>query len=529
MRDLRPPVDIYPDPSSRATRRRTRSESRPVRAWAPRRHVTLNVMHDLVVIGGGPAGVSAALRGRELGATVMLVERAQMGGVCTNDGCVPTRVLAHTARLARDAAQGPRYGIDGLEPQVDFPRVLARTRQVVRAVHDKKDLRQHLDRAGVEVVRGAASFIDERRLAVGRRTFQARAFVIAAGGHARRLPFPGAELVATHDDVFRLRQLPRSVTVVGAAATGCQLASVFDAFGARVRLLEIAARILPGEDELISESLSDALRRRGIVIETAIRGVDGVDRVRPGRPLTVRYRDGEGIERSLVSDAVILAVGWPANVDGLRTEAAGVTVQRGYIEVDDEQRTSVEHIFAVGDVTGRMMLVQSATVEGRVAAENPVGGTHLTASHAITPHGGFTDPEYGSVGVTEELARASGAVAVAVVPYSDLDRAVIDGRPTGAFKLVASARTRRILGAHAVGEQAIEIVQLVAAAMASGARVEDLAQLELAYPTFTAIVGLAARQMVRDLGVVSLSPAWRTLLEPRAAEWERSEPRAGAS
>ncbi len=481
-------------------------------------------MHDLVVIGGGPAGVSAALRGRELGATVMLVERGPMGGVCTNDGCVPTRVLAHTARLARDAASGGRYGIDGLKPEVDFPRVLARTHQVVRAVHDKKDLRAHLERAGVDVVRGGASFIDERRVAVGRRTFPARAFVIAAGGHARRLPFPGAELASTHDDVFRFRGLPRSVVIVGGAATGCQLASVFAAFGARVRLLEIAPRILPAEDGLISDVLSDGLRGHGVAIETGIRGVDAIERSVRGRRLAVRYRDGDDVERKAAADAVVLAVGWPANVEGLRADAAGVRIERGFVAVDDEQRSSVEHIFAAGDVTGRMMLVQSATVEGRVAAENAVGGTHLTASHEITPHGGFTDPEYGSVGLTEADARTSGAVAVAVVPYSDLDRAVIDGRPAGAFKLVASARNRRILGAHAVGEQATEIVQLVAAAMAAGARVEDLAQVELAYPTFTAIVGLAARQMVRDLGVVRLSPAWRTLLEPRAAEWERSEP-----
>ncbi|MBA2569595.1 MAG: NAD(P)/FAD-dependent oxidoreductase [Chloroflexi bacterium] len=477
-------------------------------------------MPDLIVIGGGPAGVSAALRGRELGATVSLVERGPMGGVCTNDGCVPTRVLAHAARLVRDGQQAGSYGIRATEPSIDLPRLMARTRRLVRAVHSRKRLREHLDRAGVEVFRGSARFVDPGHVRVGRRTMAARAFVIAAGGHPRRPPFPGADLALTHDEVFGLDRLPRSMVIVGAAATGCQLASVFAAFGSRVRLLEIAPRILPAEDLLVAETLAGALAGHGVRIETGIGGIDAID-ARGGGGRRIRYRSAGGKTTSVRADVAVLAVGWPGNVDALGTDAAGIVVERGYVRVDEELRTSAPGIFAAGDVTGRMMLVQSATVEGRVAAENAVGGTHLVATHAITPHGGFTDPEYGSVGVSEEQARNSGPVSVAVVPYRDLDRALIDGRPGGAFKLVVDARTRRILGAHAVGEQATEVVQLVAAAMAASARVEDLAQLELAYPTFTAIAGLAARQIVRELGVVRLSPAWRTLLEPRAAEWER--------
>ncbi|MBA2253563.1 MAG: NAD(P)/FAD-dependent oxidoreductase [Chloroflexi bacterium] len=170
-----------------------------------------------------------------------------------------------------------------------------------------------------------------------------------------------------------------------------------------------------------------------------------------------------------------------------------------------------------------MMLVQSATFEARIAAENAVGGGMLNAAHGIVPHGGFTDPEYGSVGLTEAAAREHADVVVAQVPYRDLDRAVIDGRTEGFCKLIVSRQTRHVLGAHVVGEQAVEVVQLVAAGMAAGARAEQLAQLELAYPTFTAIVGLAARQLVRELGVVPLAPAWRALAHPRAAEWEQSE------
>jgi pyruvate/2-oxoglutarate dehydrogenase complex dihydrolipoamide dehydrogenase (E3) component len=170
-----------------------------------------------------------------------------------------------------------------------------------------------------------------------------------------------------------------------------------------------------------------------------------------------------------------------------------------------------------------MMLVQSAGYEARVAAENAVLGIGQPYTHKIVPHGGFTDPEYGSVGLTEERARALDPdCAVSVVPYSAMDRAVIDGHVVGSCKLIVSRETHRILGAHVVGEQALEIIQLVAAGMTADMWVEQLADLELAYPTYTAIIGLAARNLVRDLGVMPLAPEWRALGRPHAAEWERS-------
>jgi pyruvate/2-oxoglutarate dehydrogenase complex dihydrolipoamide dehydrogenase (E3) component len=212
-------------------------------------------------------------------------------------------------------------------------------------------------------------------------------------------------------------------------------------------------------------------------------------------------------------------------VEALNPGTAGVETRRGYVVVDDCLRTSAPHVFAAGDVTGRMMLVQSANYEGSLAAENAVLGEERDYRHAIVPHGGFTDPEYASVGLTERRAReeiGDEDCAVAVVPYSDLDRGVIDGHPNGSCKLIISRSTRRILGAHIVGEQAVEVVQLVATAMGGDMRVEQLANLELAYPTFTAIVGLAARKLARELGLVPVSPRWRERERPGSTEWEHS-------
>jgi dihydrolipoamide dehydrogenase len=289
-----------------------------------------------------------------------------------------------------------------------------------------------------------------------------------------------------------------------------------------VHLLEVAPRILGGEDEMVSDCVAGAFSRRDIQLLTGIGGVDRIER-RDDR-LRLFYTQG-GEARTLDAEAVVLAVGWPGNVEALNPGAAGVETRRGYVVVDDCLRTSAPHVFAAGDVTGRMMLVQSANYEGNLAAENAVLGEERDYRHAIVPHGGFTDPEYASVGLTERRAReeiGDEDCAVAVVPYSDLDRGVIDGHPNGSCKLIISRSTRRILGAHIVGEQAVEVVQLVATAMGGDMRVEQLANLELAYPTFTAIVGLAARKLARELGLVPVSPRWRARERPGSTEWEHS-------
>jgi pyruvate/2-oxoglutarate dehydrogenase complex dihydrolipoamide dehydrogenase (E3) component len=223
-------------------------------------------------------------------------------------------------------------------------------------------------------------------------------------------------------------------------------------------------------------------------------------------------------------EAIILSVGWPGNIDKLNLSAAGVEVERNYIKVNDYLQSTAPHIFAAGDVTGRMMLVQSASYQARTAVENALLGLQRKAEHRLVPHGGFTDPEYGSVGFTEEQARQHQPdCLVAVVPYGDMDRAVIDGHPVGFCKLIVDRGSHLIIGAHVVGEQAVEIVQMVAMCMAGNLKIELLADLELAYPTFSAIVGLAARQLARDLGVVQIAPEWPALKQIRGAEWERKD------
>jgi dihydrolipoamide dehydrogenase len=486
-------------------------------------------MFNVIVIGGGPAGVIAALRASELGAQVALVERGQLGGTCSNDGCVPTRVLAKAARLRREADHFDEYGLVGEVPGLDFARLMAHTQQTVYRLHEKKQLVAHLQESGVTVYTGtgSAQFVDEHSIALGDGTrLQADKFILCVGGRTRRLAFPGVEYTLTHSDVWSLKGLPRSVAVIGGAGTGCQLASILAAFGAQVSVLVRGGRLLRDEDATVSQVITQAFQGRGIQVITGA-GIERLEKAEgtlaTDAPFKLWYTHQEQ-HHMLPAEAVILAAGWISNADGLNLSAAHVESQDGYVVVDDYLRTTAPHIFAAGDINGRMMLVQSAGYEARIAAENAVLGVGQPYTHQIVPHGGFTDPEYASVGLSEEQARAvEPDCLVAVVPYADTDRAVIDDHTLGFCKLIVSQESHRILGAHIVGEQALEVIQLIAAGMASDMWVEQLAELELAYPTYTAIVGLAARRLVHDLGVMPLAPQWRVLGKRYAAEWERSD------
>lgn len=481
--------------------------------------------YDTIIIGGGPAGVTAALRASELGARTVLIERGVLGGTCTNDGCVPTRVIAKAARLYRDTELFELYGLGAVQPTIDFGRLLARAQQVVEEVHEKKQLLSHLRGVGVEVLDrvGTARFASPHQVDLeDGRTVVGQKIIICAGGQARRLPVPGGELALVHSDLWAMKALPASVVIVGAGATGMQLATVFRTFGAQVTVVDLASRLLPGEDIDISAGITRAFLDQGIRVLTDTR-IIALKRSGPAAIEMTMERDGQ--QDRCTAEVVISAVGWPGNIDALRLSAAGVQTNGPYVAVDGYLRTSAPSVYAAGDITGQIMLVQTASQQARIAVENALSEGGTLYREQLVPHGGFTDPEYGAVGLTEAQAVERFGrenVAVARVPFTDIDRAVIDGRSDGFIKLLAHRQSHEVIGAHFVGEQAIELVNVVAAGMIDGLKIGNLAGLDFAYPSFCAVIAAAARQIARELRVVPVVAVWRELGRLRIAEWERS-------
>jgi dihydrolipoamide dehydrogenase len=467
----------------------------------------------VLVVGGGPAGVTAALQAAELGAEVTLVERGRVGGTALNSGPAPVRTLARAARLVRDWSSWETFGLRGPRPEVDLAATLANAERVARYAYERRRVADYIRAMGVDLVEeaGDARFLDANTVAAADgRLWHADRVIIAVGGRASRLPIPGAELGLTYEHVRSLSALPERVCVIGAADTGCQLTSILADFGCRLSLIEYAPRIVPRADQDVSAALEQAFRARGIALETSA----SVERLEPLQSgVRVVYRLGDET-RTVEVDAAFFAVGWPGNADLVGAAAAGVAIERSYVVVDDYLRTSVPHIFAAGDVDGHSMLVQSARLEGRVAAENAVLGPRRRVVHEVVPVGSFTDPEYGSVGLTEEQARARYDCAVAVARYEDLLRPVADGQPDGFCKLIVETGRREIVGAHVLGEYSAEVIQMVAACMAAGMRVEEVAELQLAFPTFTEGVSMAAQMLVRELGVRAMPQVWSSLSAP---------------
>jgi dihydrolipoamide dehydrogenase len=457
---------------------------------------------DVIVTGAGPAGVVAALRAGDLGAKTALITRDQFGGMAANDGPVPVRTLAHAARLVRDARQLGRYGISIGEPAVDYSRLLERVREVTCDVRAHSSLRKQVDSANVQVFEnsGSVRFIDAQTIeGTNGRRLQARSVVVCTGGVSRQLTVPGSELTATHSDAWQLKSIPESMIVIGAGATGAQVASIFNAFGCKVQLFHTGPRILPTEDEDVSRSVAQAFRESGIDVRENFGAIESFEKTMAGIRMFFRKDNKrESAEASLA----VSAIGWVANTAGLNLANAGVeTDGRGFIQVDQFLRTSAPNIFAAGDVTGRLLLVPQAIHDGFIAATNAVRGATMQVPPQVTPIGSFTDPEYAQVGLTERKARELHDVAVTRIDFDSTTRTIIDGRTYGFCKLIVDRGTRKILGCHVVGERAVEIIQLAAIAMAGGMRVDDLAAVPLSYPTYAGALGRLAASATRQLNV----------------------------
>ncbi len=457
---------------------------------------------DVLVLGAGPGGYTAAFRAADLGLSVVLVERhSRLGGVCLNVGCIPSKALLHAAKLITDAAHAREIGIGFADPEVDVDALRAATAGVVERL--TKGLAGLARQRKVRVVRGEGRFTGPHTLAVegpeASETVEFAHCVVAAGSEPVRLPgFPDDPRVIDSTGALALEDVPGRLLVVGGGIIGLEMATVYDALGSRVTVVEMLDQLIPGCDPDLVTPLQRriASRYEAIHLGTRVAGVEARD---DGLHATF---DGDGVAPA-VFDRVLVAVGRRANGHALGLDAAGVEVDdRGVVPVDDAMRTNVPHIHAIGDVVGDPMLAHKATHQGVVAAE-VIAGHDVVFDARTIPSVAYTDPEVAWMGLTETRAAADGIeVEVHAIPWAASGRALSMGRPEGRTKLIVEPGTRRILGAGIVGVNAGELISEAVLALETGSTAEDVALTVHPHPTLSetfAFSAEAAEGTITDL------------------------------
>ena len=439
----------------------------------------------MVVVGSGPGGYTAAFRAADLGLKTVLVERYErLGGVCLNVGCIPSKALLHLARVLADAEEAAGQGITFKEPEIDLDGVRSFKDGAVKRLTD--GLAGMAKTRGVEVVRGTARFTGPNALDVDGTEVAFEHAIIAVGSRAVELPgVPDDPRIVDSTGALELPDVPGRLLVIGGGIIGLEMATVHDALGSKVTVVEMLDQLIAGADPDVVKPLRKRIEKRyeGIHLATKVEelraGDDGIVAV---------FGDKEE-----TFDRVLVAVGRRPNGADVGADAAGVTVdERGFIGVDEQMRTNVEHIFAIGDVVGEPMLAHKATHEAKVAAE-VIAGENVSFEPRAIPSVAYTDPEVAWMGLTETQAKADGTeVETAVFPWAASGRALGMGRPEGMTKLILEPGTKRLLGAGIVGVNAGELIAETVHALEMGADAEDIGLTIHPHPTLSESLGMAA-------------------------------------
>ena len=458
----------------------------------------------VVVLGAGPGGYTAAFRAADLGLEVVLVERYErLGGVCLNVGCIPSKALLHLAKVVAEAEASAGHGLSFGAAEVDLDGVRAFKDAAVTQLTE--GLAGLAKRRKVKVVHGEARFTGPNALDVGGTAIAFDHAIIASGSHASTLPFlPDDARVMDSTGALELPDVPGRLLVIGGGIIGLEMATVYDAMGSQVSIVELADQLIPGCDPDLVKPLAGRIAERyaAIYLETSVTAVEAQD---DGLHVTFDTRSpsgsgtGGGPDPS-VFDRVLVAVGRRPNGADLGADAAGVEVDEwGFIRVDAQQRTNVPHIFAIGDVVGEPMLAHKATHEGVVAAE-VISGLDVCFDAKAIPSVAYTDPEIAWTGLTETRAKQEGVeYETAAFPWAASGRALANGRPDGTTKLLVDPATRRVLGAGITGTGAGDLIAEAVLALEMGAVAEDIALAVHPHPTLSETLGFAAEVAERTV------------------------------
>jgi pyruvate/2-oxoglutarate dehydrogenase complex dihydrolipoamide dehydrogenase (E3) component len=473
--------------------------------------------YNLVVIGAGTAGLVTAAGAAGLGAKVALVERHLMGGDCLNVGCVPSKALIASARVAAEARRGGQFGIRLPEDvEVDFPAVMERMRRIRAHISHHDSAKRFQSELGVDLFLGDAQFIGRSAIEVGGKTLRFKKAVVATGARAFEPPIPGLEEAGfqTNETIFSLTELPRRLVVIGGGPIGCELAQAFTRFGARVTIVEMGSQFLSREDPDAAGILARRFEQEGIEVLLEAK-VDKVEVSSGGKILHVTHA---GSSREIVADDILVGAGRTPNVAGLNLEAADVEYDKveGVI-VDDHLCTTNKRIFAAGDVAMRHKFTHAADAAARIVIQNALFGGRKKLSALVMPWSTYTDPEIAHVGMYRKDAEARGIeVDTFVRQLSDVDRALTDGDEEGFVKVHVRKGTDRILGATIVARHAGEMISELTLAMVAKAGLGKLSGVIHPYPT----QAVAIKQMADAYNRTRLTPRIRRLFE-RWFAWTR--------
>lgn len=437
---------------------------------------------DIIIIGSGPGGYKAAEYAAKNGLSVTLFEQSELGGTCLNTGCIPTKTFCRHAAVLSDLQHADTFGIKNLSYEFQFSAVQQRKQGVVEQL--RQGIATLLVAPGITIVRERASFADTHTVVAGGKEYSAQHIIIATGSSPKLLPIEGAELegVLTSSEMLGIDHVPRRLCIIGAGVVGMEMASCFAAFGSEVTVVEFQKECLPMLDSDIAKRLRKAVPAE-IHVQSA---VSKIERSADGS-LTVLF-EKKGKPQSVCADIVLLATGRTPNTDGLNLEAVGVAYDRNGIKTNENMRTTVPHIYAIGDVNGRCMLAHAATMQG-IHVVNILLGMQDEIEFGIMPSAIFTMPEAGCVGVSEDQCKELGLDYVCRKAYYRANgKALAMNETEGMLKLLADSQTGRILGCHIFGAHAADIVQEVSSLMCRQTTLQQLHDMIHIHPTLGEIL-----------------------------------------
>ena len=463
--------------------------------------------YDVLVLGGGAAGLSAAGIATNLGAKTLMVEREKLGGDCTWTGCVPSKTLLKAAKVVHQARTASRYGLTDTEMEVDFQGVMEHVRSVRQEVYEDADAPEIFEDMGIDVRHGTAHFVDGHTVAIrgadgNRQQVTGRFIVIATGASAFIPPIDGIDRVPvlTNEDLFDLEELPDRLAIVGGGPIGTEMAQAFSRLGSEVTVIDMADGILQNDDPELSGRLREILEDEGVryVLNAQVQGVTASN----GTVAVAAEQDGSSV--TVEADRLLLATGRTANVDGLNLDAAGIETSRRGITVDDRCRTNQKHIYAVGDVTGRYQFTHMSGHMAKVAVTNAILKMPSTIDSDHVPWVTYTEPELAHVGAREsDLEESDVSHRTYRFPFSKLDRAITEGETEGLIKVHVKDLTGKILGASVLGAHAGELITSFAIAMRNGVTLRNIGDTIHPYPAW----GEGVRRVADQWYVQKQSPA----------------------